>query len=393
MSFKVGLIGKPNVGKSTIFSALTKHNAEIGNYPFTTVKPNMGTAFIRFPCPDNDKGRKCTPADGYCLNGTRYIPVQIVDVPGLIEGASEGKGMGNQFLESVRDSDAIIQLFDASGRTDMMGNPLPVPEPGIAEEIDMVRNELRKWLSSFISRDWERFAKKADSSGDRPGKSLQTKLSQLRLTEHETSEILASGVFPSQLSIWGESDFSDLASLIIERTKPGIYLGNKMDLLDERQAEETVSLRNDLYLTSGETELILMKAREAGILRNEEPPFDISEMATDQQRSALLKLQETTSRKFYTGVRKALEITVFSKLKRIVVFPVYDESTWEDRQGRLLPDAFLMREGDTALDLAFRIHTDIGENFIRAIDGKTKRTLGKDHPLSNGDIIKIVSKS
>jgi len=136
-----------------------------------------------------------------------------------------------------------------------------------------------------------------------------------------------------------------------------------------------------------------MKAREAGILRNEDLPFEISEKATDQQRSALIKLQETSSRKFYTGVRKALEITVFNKLRRIVVFPVYDESTWEDRQGRLLPDAFLMREGDTALDLAFRIHTEIGENFIRAIDGKTRRTLGKDHLLSNGDVIKIVSKS
>ncbi len=391
-SFKVGLIGKPNVGKSTVFSALTKHNSEIANYPFTTIKPNLGTAFIRHRCPHEEKGRQCDPAEGSCVNGTRYIPVQLVDVPGLIEGASEGKGMGNQFLESIRDSDALIHLFDASGKTDLGGSPVIESSLDIDQEIAMIREEMKKWVSSFISRDWERFAKKADSSGDRVSRSLLSKLSQLRLSETQVAELLTSGVFPSQLSIWQQSDFDDLALKIIEKTKPGILLGNKIDLIEDTRAEEICSRKQGIYLTSGETELILMKARESGILMNEDIPFVISGSATADQRSALLKLENTISRKLYTGLRSALEITVYDKLQRIVVFPVYDESLWEDRQGRLLPDAFLVKNGETALDLAFRVHSEIGEGFIKAIDCRTRRTLGKDHVLADGDVIKIVSK-
>lgn len=392
-SFKIGLVGKPNVGKSTIFSALTKHNVEIGNYPFTTVKPNSGVTFIRHACPDSEKGEKCDPSTGYCISGTRYIPVQVVDVPGLIKGASEGKGMGNQFLESIRDSDALIQIFDSSGRTDMMGNETVASDAQMEEEISMVRNEIIGWMANAISSGWDHFSRRADSSSERPARSISSKLSQFRISESQMSEMLSVGVFPSRLSIWGPDDFQALAGLILDRTKPSVFLGNKMDLISDERTERILRGRTDTFLTSGETELILSKAIEAGIIKTEVPPFEVSENANEKQKEALVKMEKIVSRRGYTSLRKVIEETVYNKLSRIVVFPVYDETSWRDKQGRLLPDAFFMKSGETALDLAYRVHTEIGENFIKAIDGRTHRTLGKDYILKDGDIIKIVSKS
>jgi len=80
-------------------------------------------------------------------------------------------------------------------------------------------------------------------------------------------------------------------------------------------------------------------------------------------------------------------------LKLIVVYPVYDDSTWTDKEGNVLPDAFLMQAGSTPLDLAYMVHTDIGEGFIRAIDCKSKMVIGKEHPLKDGDVVRIISKS
>ncbi|MCL4315090.1 MAG: YchF-related putative GTPase [Candidatus Thermoplasmatota archaeon] len=392
-SFKIGLVGKPNVGKSTIFSALTKHNVDIGNYPFTTVKPNTGVTFIRHSCPEVEIGGKCDPSYGYCVSGIRYIPVQVVDVPGLIKGASQGKGMGNQFLDSIRDSDATVQIFDSTGRTDMMGNESINPENAVEEEINMINDEIVQWAANTISADWDHFSRRADSSSERLGKSLSSKLSHFRISESQMSEILSAGIFPSRLSIWGTDDFLQLARLIIERTKPRVLLGNKMDLISDAQAEKILNGRRDIFLTSGETELILSKAIETGVIESETPPFQVSRKASQKQIEALDRIEKIVLRRGYSSLRKVMEETVYVKLGRIVVFPVYDETLWRDRQGKLLPDAFFMKSGETALDLAYRVHTEIGENFIKAIDGRTHRTLGKDYVLKDGDVIKIVSRS
>jgi GTP-binding conserved hypothetical protein TIGR00650 len=108
----IGVIGKPNVGKSTFFSAITQHIVEIANYPFTTINPNIGTAYVRKTCPHIILGKNCNPKNSVCMEGIRMIPVSIMDVAGLVPEAHKGKGLGNRFLDNLRNADALIHVVD-----------------------------------------------------------------------------------------------------------------------------------------------------------------------------------------------------------------------------------------------------------------------------------------
>src|SRR6056297_3540481 len=104
----LGLVGKPSVGKSTFYKAATLAEVEIASYPFTTIKANRGVGYVKVKCAEVDFGVKCNPNHGFCINGERFVPIEIMDVAGLVEGASEGKGLGNQFLNDLRDADSFI---------------------------------------------------------------------------------------------------------------------------------------------------------------------------------------------------------------------------------------------------------------------------------------------
>ena len=120
----VGLAGKPNAGKSTFFKAATLAEVEIANYPFTTIDANHGVSFVRVPCPCKElgAGKEC----GRCQDGVRYVPVELIDVAGLVPDAHLGKGLGNEFLDSLRVAEAVIHVLDASGSADAEGNPVGV---------------------------------------------------------------------------------------------------------------------------------------------------------------------------------------------------------------------------------------------------------------------------
>ena len=348
MSFKIGLIGKPNAGKSTLFSAITATEVEIANYPFTTVQPNIGTSFIIRDCPEVLIHKKCTPNHGSCTNGKRLIPVQIVDVPGLIEGASEGKGMGNQFLQSITDASSLILVFDA---------------------------------------------KEADSTDERVEKSLIKKVGYLGIDEKSIHDILQIGSLPQKLSLWDHDTIVGFSEIVFSRIKPILPLANKADLL---QVDGLMAIRNmfpDIPLISAEYELALQRAVSHGIIRTRIPPFDPTDKATPAQREVLEKIASFLQSEMISRPFDILGNIVQDILDLITVYPVYDEGTWSDRNGNILPDAFLLKKGSTPLDLAFMVHSEIGEGFIRAIDCKTKMVIGKDHVLREGDVIRIVSKT
>lgn len=385
---KIGLIGKPNAGKSTVYSALTSNTVDIANYPFTTIKANLGIALIPTPCPEKIIGKKCNPRDGTCINGTRYVPVEIIDVPGLIEGSSEGKGMGNEFLDHIRDADALIHIFDLAD--------FPISNEGKSpgyDEFLEIEMEMVKWLSSKISRDWDRFAKKADSSDDRIERTLLKKIGSMGINEKQIAVILGRSAYPGKLTLWGEEDFIQLSKDILFISKSLIPLGNKADLIDEKTAYRIRSIVGNCTMVSGDYELAMQRAYSHSMISSLESNFEISGEVPEKIRIALEKIRSFFTEKWVSRINEFLGSVVTDRLKYIVVFPVYDEGQWTDKAGNILPDAFLVPDGSTALDLAFRIHTDIGNGFIRAIDAKTRRVVGKDHALKDGDIIRIVAKT
>ncbi len=388
---KIGLIGKPNVGKSTLFSALTKAPVDIANYPFTTLKPNVGIGWLTAKCPESEIRAKCTPREGSCADGTRYIPVEIIDVPGLIPGASEGKGMGNEFLDNIRDSEAIIHVFDASGKTAPDGTPLQEGRNPV-EDIETIEGEMIAWMADRIYRDWDKFSRKADASGDRVERILEAKIGTFGIREKQIALILTKGNFPPKLSHWESSHAVTFASLVFRHIKPIIRVANKCDAAPPEYIEEIRKFDSSVYFISGEYELTLEKAMGAGFIDSLKTGFTISGKANQAQRNALEMIRGFLSAPYVTRMDQILSHIVRDVLKYVVAYPVADESTWGDKKGNILPDAFLMPYGTTAHELAFKVHSDIGEGFIKAIDCRTKRAIGKDHIIEDSEVVRIVSK-
>jgi hypothetical protein len=154
---QIGLLGKANVGKSTFFSAATETPVASGNFPFTTIEPNVGVAYVQSDCACKHFGIK--HENELCVNGTRFIPIKLIDIAGLVPGAHEGKGLGNQFLDDARQAEVLIHVVDIAGTTDIQGQPVPVGTHDPLEDIAFVQEEFDQWFSDILKREWDRSEK------------------------------------------------------------------------------------------------------------------------------------------------------------------------------------------------------------------------------------------
>jgi ribosome-binding ATPase YchF (GTP1/OBG family) len=195
---------------------------------------------------------------------------------------------------------------------------------------------------------------------------------------------------------WGDEEFLALATELRKASKPILLALNKADLAPPGAIDRLRKLGAVAVPTSASSELALRKAAEAGLVRYEpgDPDFTVVDEAklSPAQRKGLEHIREHVMKPFGgTGVQQLLEKAVFEHLDRIVAFPVEDETHATDKEGRVLPDAHLLKRGATARDLAFKVHTDLGKHFVRAIDARKKRVVGAEHALESGDVIRIVA--
>lgn len=400
-----GVVGKPNVGKSTFFNAATLMNVAVANYPFTTIDPNVGNAYIRVKCVHSELGVVDNPINSSCVDGTRLIPVRLVDVAGLVPGASSGKGLGNKFLDDLRQADALVHVVDSSGSTDEEGR---VNEPGSHDpllDVEFIKNEIVMWVKSLIDKDWPKITRTVESGSANSVKlsmALLEKLSGLSIDEEDVEyTIYKLGLKIDKPSGWTIDDLYAFCKTLMEISKPILIAANKCDQpgSQENIFKMSRALEGSLVIPcAAEAELLLRRASQAGLISYlpGDSSFKIKDLSKiNQAQKKALDLVQTHVLDVWhsTGVQSAINDAYLKLLRGIVVYPVEDESKFSDKKGNVLPDARIMRSGDTAKDLAFKIHTDLGNSFLYAVDARSGLRLGGDHPLKNNDIIKIVSSA
>ncbi|MCC6039491.1 MAG: redox-regulated ATPase YchF [Thermofilum sp.] len=394
---QVGVVGKPNTGKSTFFAAATLLDVKRAPYPFTTIEPNVGVGHVKVRCVCRDLGVVDNPRNSVCIEGWRFVPVELIDVAGLVPGAWQGRGLGNMFLDHVRRAPVLIHVVDASGSTDEEGRVVKPGSHDPVQDVIFFEREFEMWMYQVISRDWERLSKTIEYT--RKFDELYSRFAGLGIKPQVVQQVVEElGLSGKRVTQWSQDDLMSLVREARRASKPILIAANKADLPtapdNVKRLIEQFKGRYVVVPTSAEAELALRKAAKAGLIKYipGSSSFEVVGRLTPEQRRALDYIEENVLKRYgSTGVQDALDKAVFELLGMIAVFPVENEKKLTDSKGNVLPDVYLVHRDSTARDLAYEIHTELGEKFAFAIDALTGRRLGSDEKLSHRMIVKIVT--
>jgi len=392
----VGLVGRPNSGKSTFFKAATLADVLIADYPFATIKPNHGMGYVKIEDLAPEFGKISNPREGFVKGEKgkwRFVPFDLMDVAGLVAGASEGKGLGNEFLSDLAGANAFIHVVDMSGEFDGEGKPTKDYYPG--KDIKIIENELDLWYAGILKKVWKTFARTVEMQKKKLSEEVSRQFSGLKVKEEDVKYVLRKSALNSEKpAFWTDEEVFNFARELRRISKPMIIAANKMDMLSAKINFERVKKEFDYPIIPcfAEGELALREADKHGLISYipGEKDFSVVGNLNEKQKMALEEIKKEIKDFGSTGVQEVLNNVVFELLNMICVFPAGDKMT--DSKGNVLPDCYLMLSGSTALDFAFRLHSDIGNNFVKAILLKTKRAVGKDYELKHRDGLEIMVK-
>ena len=392
MSYRIGLVGKPSVGKSTLFNAATMNDVPEGAYPFTTIDPSIGEAYVRTPCAAPEFDESCQPSVGMCREGTRFVPIKLVDIAGLVPGAHEGRGLGNQFLTDLNETDVLVHVVDFSGTTDIEGEQTEGHNP--REDIDFLEAELDAWYLDILDKGIQRYESKQLSDPD-PEDILAEQLSAFGISPAEIKQVILAAELDVAPLSWDDAAKERLARDIRKRTKPMVIAANKMDT-DAAQAnwDEITTEPAYEHLTfvpvSAHAEKALKNGAEQGVIEYTpgSSSFEITADLPEAKEAGLEQIRGFVDEFDGTGVQQALEAAVFDVLGLKAVFPGSASGTWSRGPFR---DCFLLPEDATAEEFAYHLHSDIGEGFLHGIDCRSDRQVGADTVLDDRAVVEVIS--
>lgn len=400
MGFSVGIVGKPSCGKTSFTNAACLTDFKVGSYPFTTIEANVGVAHVRAECVCKEFNVIDNPQNSICIDGIRLIPIKLIDVAGLVPGAHKGRGMGNKFLDDLRQADVLIHIVDASGALDAEGQEVSVGTYDPVEDVRFLEEEITEWILGIVQKDWRRISGRIRSEGAKLDELLLEKLSGLNIKKaHILKAIRESGLKAENADKWNDDELRNFIKTLQQIAKPIIIAANKIDKPDAQSNYIRLKETFPDYLimpVSALAEQVLRDLDKKGIIKYIPGNIDFEilqpEKLNEKEIAQLNKIKEEILQKYNgSGVQNILNSAVFDFLNMITVYPVFDVTTLSDSNGNVLPDVYLVPKGITAKEFAGVIHTDLMESFIHAIDARTKMRISDKHVLEDRAVIKIVS--
>jgi len=400
MGFSVGIVGKPSCGKTSFTNAACMTDFKVGSYPFTTIEANVGVTHVRTACACRDFGVEDNPQNSICVEGVRLVPIKLIDVAGLVPGAHEGRGMGNQFLDDLRQADVLIHIVDASGALDSEGQEVAAGTHDPTEDVRFLEDELVEWILGIVTKDWRRITGRVRAEGAKLEELLLEKLSGLKISRGDILKAMRQSDLKSEtVDKWTDNELREFVKALQHTAKPIIIAANKIDRPGAEENMKRLQEEFPEYLVvpvSALAEKVLKDLDKKGVIKYipGSNNFEIlqPDNLSENEKNQLQKLKEQILQKYGgTGVQNLLNKAVFDYLHMITVYPVHDSNTLADSDGNVLPDVYLVPEGTTAKEFAGHIHTDLMESFVHGIDARTKMRISDKHVLKDRDVIKIVS--
>ena len=401
MVLTIGIIGKPSSGKSTFLNAACLTHAKVSEIPFTTIEPNIGVAYVKTKCVCKELSIKDNPKNSICINGMRFIPINLIDVAGLVPDAHKGKGLGNKFLNDLIKADVLLHIVDITGSLDKSGKLVSVGENDPYEDIVFLENEINLWFKDIIEReDWSKFTKSILTEKRKIVESLHDRLSGVKISKQQIIQSLKiSNLIAQDPSKWSDLELLEFSKTLRRIAKPILIIANKIDkeISESNLIKLKEKYKDPIIPSSALAEHFLRKYHEGGIINYVPGSDDFEILDKDKLNSNELEMLEKIKSKILkiynsTGIQAALNYASFTMANQICIYPVSDINTFSDNKNNVLPDVFLVKKGTLLRDfIREKIHTELAENFMFGIDGKTKKRLGENYEIQDRDIIKIVT--
>ncbi|KIW62597.1 hypothetical protein PV04_10758 [Phialophora macrospora] len=399
----IGLVGKPSSGKSTTLNSLTDASSKVGNFPFTTIDPQRAVGYLQVDCACKRKGLtdKCRPNYGSCVDGKRSVPIELLDVAGLVPGAHEGKGLGNKFLDDLRHADALIHVVDVSGTTDAEGKATRGYDPSV--DVEWLRGEIVRWIQGNLMDKWGSIKRRHVAIKASPVETLQGQFSGYGSTSSIVARTLDKLQLKQPLEEWSDETILKVVNAFTDEKFPTVLALNKIDHPDADRNIAKIAKQqpaDSIVLCSAISEVFLRRLAKQGYIKYKEGAEyldtrqDLIEQGDpdggglkemdDKLAQRIENLKDMVLYRFgSTGVVQVLSRAA-ALLGLVPVFPVKNIHTYGSGSAgttAVFRDCVLIKKGSTVADAARKI---MGDAPIAFIEGDGGRRVAEDSLIEVG---------